>query len=158
MEALHIVDKLLVADKVKEAQRQGCIVVCSRWYESAKAYAEANGFEEEWHESLIYNLPHPDLTILLDIGDIDYKARLRCLGEDGLDKYETNQVMQVRVRESMREWASNSQTRLVDGSRTQDEVALAVWQIVEQKLLAMAAFVSHAAEADRELLRLVHQG
>jgi dTMP kinase len=142
MEALHIIDKRLVAGKVREAQKQGAIVVCSRWFESAKVYAQANGFEEEWHDSLIHNLPYPDLTILLDITYATYRTRLESNGKEGIDKYEANFLMQQKVRELFRDEVENSSMWMVDGGKNQDEVANSVWGLVQHKLLAMAATAS----------------
>jgi dTMP kinase len=129
-EALHMADKQLVADDIAKAESRGQIVVCSRWAESARIYAEANGFSEEWHEQLLAKLPTPDLTIVIDIDGETYRSRMGA----NPDKYEANQDLQHRVREMFRQRIEFG----VDGARSESKVFESIWKIVVRHLLCKA--------------------
>lgn len=152
LEALFVVDRLLTEQKIAKAEKDGDIVVCSRWVESAAAYSRACGFEEEWHQLLIASTRKPDLLILIDVAESIYVARANRSGAP--DLYDHDADLQNNVRLFLRHYPGIVK---VDGSRTSDEVAESVWKVVVSKLLSKAANTEACDNylAEQDLKKLV---
>ena len=108
----------------------GLILVCDRYTASSVAYGEAQGLEPGWLADMQKFLPAASLTILLDITPetaVQRKAVDR-------DRYERDLAMQARVRESYRRQAAANAWVVIDGERSKDEIAEAVFAAVAATL------------------------
>jgi dTMP kinase len=97
----------------------GLILVCDRYKASSIAYGEAQGLESAWLSEIQKFLPAPSLTILLDISP---EASLRRKAIDR-DRYEQDLTMLARVRESYRRQATAEGWVVLDGERSQEDIA-----------------------------------
>lgn len=130
LEAMFIIDRGLTEQKIVRAEAEGSIVVCSRWVESAYAYASACGFREDWQVSLLAKSRIPDLTILLDVAASIYTERVPQPGIP--DLYDHDSDLQKHVRAFLRDYPDIIK---VDGSRPSNEVAESVWKVVVCELI-----------------------
>jgi len=140
LEALFVVDRALTEKKIVQAESDGKIVVCSRWTESAFAYALSCGFDEKWHETMLVGCKRPDLLIMLDIPAAVYEERVNQIRGTpdflALDSHDRDGDLQHKVRVFLRNLSNVVQ---VNGARTPDEVAESVWKVVVSKFLSMVA-------------------
>lgn len=149
LEALFVVDRLHTEKLIDGEIKAGNIVVCSRWAESAGAYAEASDFYAEWHDRLVTSSRRPDLTILIDVPS-QYDSR-SVSSQEALEAYDRDYEFQRRVREWLRNYPDIVR---VDGSRSPEAVAESVWKVVVTKLLELATNEGTSL-VDRELRKLV---
>ena len=70
-------------DEISENLNQGYDVILDRYILSNVVYGIRKGLDETWCKSLVENLIKPDLTIYLDISDVELEERL-----DGEEIYE----------------------------------------------------------------------
>jgi dTMP kinase len=108
----------------------GLILVCDRYVSSSIAYGEAQGLDASWLGEMQKFLPPPTLTIMLDIAPataVERKAVDR-------DRYERDLAMQGRVRESYARQAAANGWIVLDGERSKDAIADAVFTAVASRL------------------------
>ena len=146
LEALFVVDRLNTEKLIEKAEAEGKIVVCSRWAESAGAYATVSGFYDrfydfrhncEWHKRAVDSSRKPDLLILLDV-HVQYDAK-SAQDSGSLEAYDLNYEFQRRIREWLRDYPGRCR---VDGSKSPEEVAESIWRVVVSKLLQKSTKVS----------------
>jgi dTMP kinase len=129
----------LVATVIRPALQQGAAVVCDRFADSSLAYqGYGRGLDLDLIERLNATATgglRPDLTLLLDVPvHIGLARRRREGGLNSLDG--ENVAFHERVRQGYLALARKepARWRVIDGSRTVDEVADAVWSAVREWL------------------------
>jgi dTMP kinase len=125
MQLLYVANRYEWRDEIVTARAAGEVVVCDRYLASSVAYGEAQGLDSSWLLLIQQYLPHPDLTILLDIPP---EASLRRKQSDR-DRYERDLALLGRVRESYLRLAAAGWVR-IDADRDREAVAADVWAAV----------------------------
>jgi dTMP kinase len=129
---------------IRPALARGQWVICDRFHDSTRAYQGAAGGVPiaalDALERIVVGATRPDLTLILDLppeeGLNRAAARAKEAGQ-GADRFES---MSLRFHENLRrefhEIAEAEPERcvIVDASRQADEVAKAIWSVVQQRL------------------------
>lgn len=125
--------------RIRPALEAGKIVICDRFIDSSIAY---QGYGREMGRETIESLNalavdsvHPNLTILLDISvEVGSNRRLRTDKMDRLD-LQSNDFYE-RVRKGYAEIAKRSPERVkvIDASKSPDEVQSQIWTIISPHL------------------------
>ena len=128
MQLLYVANRFEWKPEIERALAAGTIVLCDRYIASSVAYGEAQGLDPAWLNDVQRYLPHPDLTVVLDIAPktaVERKALNR-------DRFEQDLALLDRVRASYSRQAAAPGWVLVDGERDRAavaaDVATAAWQ------------------------------
>jgi dTMP kinase len=101
-QCVQTADKYAVASQIVRSLRDGEIVICGRWWQSAFIYGLDDGLDEQWLRDVHDCLPRADLNILLDASPDDAAARATGPG----DRYERDLPKQRRLRDRyLKLWA-----------------------------------------------------
>ena len=131
MQLLYVANRYERKPDLERWIEGGLILVCDRYQASSIAYGEAQGLDPAWLAEIQKFLPHPALTIMLDIEPetaVQRKAVER-------DRYERDLEMQARVRDSYRRQAAAHGWVVLDGERAQGAVADDVIAAVTSRLV-----------------------
>jgi dTMP kinase len=104
-------------------------VIADRYYPSNLAYGVSRGLSLDWLQGLDRGLPTASLVIVLDVpvpASFARKSR-------GRDVHEKNRQLLVKVRRTYRTLAKKLGWKIVDATRSVEEVHEAVWSIVRKK-------------------------
>ena len=126
MQLLYVANRFEHRARIQHWLSDNGVVVCDRYRASSVAYGEAQGLDAGWLEEIQRFLPHPDLTVLLDIAP-ETAARRK---QTGRDRFERDLPMLGRVRESYRRQASHPGWVMISAEQSPDEVAAAVAKAV----------------------------
>lgn len=137
-------------DKViRPALDRGEWVLCDRFTDSTRVYQGASGGADDrllrGLERIAVGETRPDLTLILDVPAAVGRARARDRHENaGLaaDRFEGEELwLQENRRQSFLDIAASEPDRcvVIDATRSEDEVAHAVWKAVWSRLLGAAA-------------------
>lgn len=129
---------------IRPALARGDWVICDRFADSTRAYQGALGAVPK---SLIDTLERvavgattPDLTLLLDIPpEIGLTRAAARRGAAAADRFEKADIEAHRtLREAFLDLAAAEPRRIatIDATRPVDEIAAAIWRVVEDRLLA----------------------
>jgi dTMP kinase len=130
MQLLYVANRHEWKPAIEEALAAGVMVVCDRYTASSVAYGEAHGLDPVWLREIQSHLPHPDLTVLLDIApDASVKRKIA-----DRDKFERDLELLRRVRESYARQADGPGWCRLDASRDRAEIADDVFAAVEPLL------------------------
>ena len=130
MQLLYIANRFEYKPRFDRWLADGGVIVCDRYLASSIAYGEAQGLDAAWLEQIQRLLPHPAVTVLLDIAPETAVSRKRA----GRDRYERDLALLGRVRESYRRQASQPDWILISGEPAKDEVTAQVLQAVLPRL------------------------
>ena len=119
LQLLYIANRYEKRTSIESLLAAGTIVVCDRYKASSVAYGEAQGLDPDWLAGIQTYLPHPDLTIVLDIAPETAVARK----SSGRDRYERDLALLSRVRESYRRQSKQDGWLMLDGTRDKAVVA-----------------------------------
>ena len=138
----------LVREVIRPALEQGTIVISDRFFDSTTVY---QGVARKLEPDIVATLndfaaggDRPDLTIVLDVDVATARARMlrRVRPTIALDRMEQEPLeFYERVREGYRELARRepSRIRLLDGSRSADEIESQIWREVSERFSAVLA-------------------
>ena len=99
--------------RIKEALREGLVLIMDRYCESNLVYGAANGLDREWLAGLDSEMPESDMVILLNISAEESFRRKK-----ERDAFESDRErIEVVVRAYQDEVGNNSKWLMVDGSR-----------------------------------------
>jgi len=129
--------------RIRPALREGAIVLCDRFADSTRAYQGAVGEIEpgliDALEQVIVRATRPDITLVLDLPAEEGLARAssrRAEAGGGVDRFEQENVdFHRKLREAFRAIARKEpeRCRVIDASRSPDEVAREIWEIVSAR-------------------------
>ena len=138
----------LVRETIRPALEQGFAVISDRFFDSTTVY---QGVARKLEPDIVATLndfaaggDRPDLTIVLDVDVATARARMlrRVRPTIALDRMEQEPLeFYERVREGYRELARRepSRIRLLDGSRSADEIESQIWREVSERFSAVLA-------------------
>lgn len=129
----------LIDRVILPALERGAVVISDRFADSTTAYqGYGRGFSVDQVKTInAFAIQDcvPHRTVLIDVPVEQGLARIRQhSGEEGMDTIEKEAVdFHIRVREGYLELAQQEPERfgIVDGTRSQNEVELAVWELIE---------------------------
>jgi dTMP kinase len=127
MQLLYIANRYERKPDLQRWLEGGLILVCDRYVASSIAYGEALGLDPEWLAEVQRFLPPASVTIMLDIAPetaVQRKAVDR-------DRYERDLAMQGRVRESYCRQAAANGWIVLDGERSKEAIAAAVFSATQ---------------------------
>lgn len=120
-----------VVNLIAPSMRARKVVVSERYVYSSLAYQSARGLSIGWVKKINRYAPKPNLTILIDVPAEVSFARI---GSRRLDEFETNMKLQERVRRNYLHIAKQEGLKIVDGSRSRDEVQADIRKLVSAVL------------------------
>ena len=138
----------LVRETIRPALEQGTVVISDRFFDSTTVY---QGVARKLEPDIVATLndfavggDRPDLTIILDVNVATARARMmrRVRLVQALDRMEQEPLeFYARVSEGYRELARRepARTRLLDGSRSPDEIESEIWREVSGRFPALLA-------------------
>jgi dTMP kinase len=138
----------LVRETIRPALEQGSVVISDRFFDSTTVY---QGVARKLNPDLVATLndfavgsDRPGLTIILDVDVATARARMlrRVRPAAATDRMEQEPLeFYERVSEGYRDLAQRepARIRLLDGSRSPDEVESEIWREVSARLPALLA-------------------
>jgi dTMP kinase len=138
----------LVRETIRPALEQGCVVISDRFFDSTTVY---QGVARKLEPDIVATLndfavgpDRPDLTIILDVDVATARARMarRVRPVVVIDRMEQEpQEFYERVCEAYRDLARREpvRLRLLDGSRSPDEIETDIWHEVSRRFPALLA-------------------
>ncbi len=109
-----------IADVIGPALKAGKVVLNERYVYSSLAYQSARGLQVNWISSINKYAIRPDLGILIDVPAKIAFARIE--PSRRLDEFERNLRLQQRVRRNYLRIARREGLKIIDGTRSRDEV------------------------------------
>lgn len=133
---LFAADRAEHLDKeVKKALKEGNIVISERYMYANLAYQSAQGVDENFIEKINEFAIKPDLVILLDVpADIALKRKWNVLYYLP-SKFEKSIEFNERVRKNYLRLAKKFHMKIIDATKSQDEIFEEVKAIVTKNLL-----------------------
>lgn len=138
-----------VDDVIRPALDRGEWVLCDRFTDSTRVYQGASGGADDRLlralERVAVGETRPDLTLVLDVPAAVGRARAsgrRDSADAAADRFEGEELwLQEKRRQSFLDIAASEPERciVIDATRSEDEVAHAVWKAVSSRLLRAAA-------------------
>ena len=104
-------------------------VIADRYYPSNLAYGVSRGLSLDWLQGLDRGLPTASLVLVLDVpvhSSFTRKSR-------GRDAHERDKQLLTKVRRTYGRLAKEFDWKIVDATRSVEEVQKAVWSIVRKK-------------------------
>ncbi len=138
----------LVRETIRPALEQGAVVISDRFFDSTTVY---QGVARKLEPAVVATLndfavgaDRPDLTIILDVDVATARARMlrRVRPVQALDRMEQEPLeFYERVCEGYRELARRepARIRLLDGTRSPDEIENEIWREVSARFPALIA-------------------
>jgi dTMP kinase len=116
--------------EIKKAQSENSILIMNRYYQSNLVYGVVNNLNLKWLQNLDEGLPKADLVIVLDVSQKESFSRKR----SKRDKFEKDKKFLVQISETYRKLAKKLGWKLVDASRTKEEVHQSIIDILSKKI------------------------
>jgi dTMP kinase len=131
LQLLYIANRFEFRPRISSWLDAGTMVVCDRYLASSIAYGEAQDVDPRWLSEIQRHLPHPSLTLLLDIPPETSLSRKKA----ARDKFERDLPLLARVRDSYLRQAKDSAGWVhLDGHQDKDAVSAAVLTAVRSQL------------------------
>lgn len=121
-----------ISDVIEPAIRAGKVVLNERYVYSSLAYQSARGLPMNWISSINKYVLRPDLGILIDVRAKIAFARIKSSRK--LDKFERNLRLQQRVSQNYLRIARREGLKVVNGTRSCDEVQAEIRRLVSAVL------------------------
>lgn len=130
MQLLYIANRYERKADLERWLAGGLILLCDRYLASSIAYGEAHDLDPAWLADVQKFLPHPHLTVVLDISP---ETAVRRKATDR-DRYERDLALQARVRASYLRQAQQPDWVRVDAERSKTDVAAEIATAVASRL------------------------
>lgn len=117
-------------DEIKKAISKNSVLIMNRYYHSNLVYGLVNGLNTAWLEHLDAGLPKADLVIVLDVSAKESFNRKKLKR----DKFEQNKQFSQKISKTYRTLAKKKKWKLVDASRSKEEVHKSILKILSVKL------------------------
>lgn len=121
-----------ISDVIEPALKAGKVVLNERYVYSSLAYQSARGLPMNWISSINKYVLRPDLGILIDVPAKIAFARIK--SSRRLDEFERNPRLQQRVRRNYLRIAKREGLKIVNGTRSRDEVQAKIRRLVSAVL------------------------
>ena len=118
-----------VNEKIQPALDDGTIVLMDRYYYSSMAYQVAGGLDVEYIQNEHDFAPNPDIVLIFDLPVSTALERVR--GHSEADEFEKEEHLE-KVREAYLNLESDPLVRIVDSTRTPEEIFEEVWNLVSE--------------------------
>ena len=127
---LFVLDrKQHVEEKIEPALDDGTVVLMDRYYYSSMAYQVAGGIDvEEIREKHVF-APKPDIVLIFDLPVSIALERVK--GHSNADEFEKEEHLE-KVREAYLDLGNDPLVRIVDATRTPEEIFGNVWKLVSE--------------------------
>ena len=130
LQLLYIANRFEFRTRIASWLEAGTMVICDRYLASSIAYGEAQGVDAGWLSEIQRFLPHPSLTMFLDMPPEVSLTRKKA----DRDKFERDLTLLGRVRESYQRQAKALDWIRLDGERDKDAVSADVMSAVRSRL------------------------
>ncbi len=117
-------------DEIKKAIKNNSIIIMNRYYQSNLVYGLVNGLKANWLENLDSGLPKSDIVIVLDVNPKESFHRKK----SKRDKFEKNKNFSQKVSNTYRIIAKKKNWKLVDASRSKEDVHKSIIKLILNKL------------------------
>jgi dTMP kinase len=117
-------------DEIQKAIKNNSIIIMNRYYQSNLVYGLVNGLDSDWLENLDSGLPKSDVVIVLDINPKESFHRKK----SQRDKFEKNKSFSQKVSNTYRIIAKKKNWKLVDASRSKEDVHKSIIKLILNKL------------------------
>ena len=118
-----------VNDKINPALKEGKIVLMDRYYYSTMAYQAAAGIDVNRIRKDNEFAPKPDIVLIFDL-PVDL-AMKRVIGHSVADVFEKEEHLE-KVREAYLNLKDDPLVRIIDSTRTPEEIFEEVWELVSE--------------------------
>src|SRR5690606_24082525 len=109
---------------------ENSILIMNRYYQSNLVYGIVNNLNLKWLQNLDEGLPKADLVIVLDVSQKESFSRKR----SKRDKFEKERKFLEQISKTYRKLAKKLDWKLVDASRTKEEVHQSIMNILSKKI------------------------
>ena len=118
-----------VNEKISPALDDGKIVLMDRYYYSTMAYQAAAGIDVDRIRKDNEFAPKPDIVLIFDL-PVDL-AMKRVIGHSIADAFEKKEHLE-KVRKAYLNLENDPLVRIIDSSRTPDEIFAEIWNLVSE--------------------------
>ena len=127
---LFVLDRIQhVEEKIQPALDDGTVILMDRYYYSSMAYQVAGGIDvEEIREKHVF-APKPDVVLIFDLPVSIALERVK--GHSNADEFEKEEHLE-KVREAYLDLGNDPLVRIVDATRTPEEIFGNVWKLVSE--------------------------
>ena len=127
---LFVLDRIQhVEEKIQPALDDGTVVLMDRYYYSSMAYQVAGGIDvEEIREKHVF-APKPDIVLIFDLPVSIALERVK--GHSNADEFEKEEHLE-KVREAYLDLGNDPLVRIIDATRTPEEIFGNVWKLVSE--------------------------
>ena len=117
-------------DEIKKAIKNNSVIIMNRYFQSNLVYGLVNGLKTDWLENLDSGLPKSDIVIVLDVNPKESFRRKK----SKRDKFEKNKNFSQKVSSTYRVIAKKKNWKLVEASRSKEEVHKSIIKLLLKKL------------------------
>ena len=119
--------------EIKKAQSENSVLIMNRYYQSNLVYGAVNKLNLKWLQNLDEGLPKADLVIVLDVSQKESFNRKK----SRRDKFEKDKKFLEQISKTYRKLAKKLGWKLVDASRTKEEVHQSIMEILAKKIVTL---------------------
>ncbi|TBR08280.1 MAG: dTMP kinase [Candidatus Nitrosotenuis sp.] len=116
--------------EIKKAHSENSVLIMNRYYQSNLVYGVVNNLNLKWLQNLDEGLPKADLVIVLDVSQKESFNRKK----SKRDKFEKDRKFLEQISKTYRKLAKKLDWKLVDASRTKEDVHQSIMKILSKKI------------------------
>ena len=116
--------------EIKKAHSENSVLIMNRYYQSNLVYGVVNNLNLKWLQNLDEGLPKADLVIVLDVSQKESFSRKK----SKRDKFEKDRKFLEQISKTYRKLAKKLDWKLVDASRTKEDVHQSIMEILSKKI------------------------
>lgn len=116
--------------EIKKAHSENSVLIMNRYYQSNLVYGVVNNLNLKWLQNLDEGLPKADLVIVLDVSQKESFSRKK----SKRDKFEKDRKFLEQISKTYRNLAKKLDWKLVDASRTKEDVHQSIMEILSKKI------------------------
>ncbi len=117
--------------EIKKAHSENSVLIMNRYYQSNLVYGAVNKLNLKWLQNLGEGLPKADLVIVLDVSQKESFNRKK----SKRDKFEKHRKFLDQISKTYRKLAKKLGWKLVDASRSKEEVHHSIMEIIAKKIV-----------------------
>lgn len=119
--------------EIKKAQSENSVLIMNRYCQSNLVYGIVNQLNLKWLQNLDEGLPKADLVIVLDVSQKESFNRKK----SKRDKFEKDRQFLEQISKTYRNLSKKLGWKLVDASRTKEEVHQSIMEILAKKIVKL---------------------